>query len=500
LHKHIEDIILNNEEIAVDNDTVFLFVNSFVGSSFISENGRIRFDCNNKEADLTRPVKGYCWVQKSQWDGFEAEAYSISHEIAHAFSVVPFAKGLKENSLLVSFDGGASTGNFAAFLYKKGQLTQLESHWDLSHLSKLYNDNGLSFALMQAEPGEHCSVPGKLMGFASWGNYNKKIEDWLIENDYFKNAWGDRKDFYERALKDFGWKGNLDNHKDVFLFDVAATMQEIFKKGILEKIISLAKETSTEYLYYAGGCALNIVANAELIQSNIFKDVFISPCCNDSGLSIGASAYWHFINGKELITETPYLNSFGNINDYDYDAEDVEQTAKALADRKVIGICNGFAEAGPRALGNRSILCLADSKVLSQKVSMEIKEREWYRPVAPIMLARNTERFTGLANVHHLAKYMLLDFDILPEYKKEIEGVVHANGTARIQVINKRGDNTFIYDLLTLLEEKYRIRALINTSFNGKDEPIVQTEKDAISSAKRMNLDGLVINGKYINL
>ncbi|HQP05047.1 MAG TPA: carbamoyltransferase C-terminal domain-containing protein [Bacteroidales bacterium] len=496
MHRSIEKLLFESATTRPQAGDLFLFVNSFVGSSFISENGRIRFDCNNQNTDLTKLEKGYCWIQPEPWEGFEAEAYSISHEIAHVFSAVAFAGELKENSLLISFDGGSSTGNFAAFHYKNGLLTQIESHWQLSQLSKLYNDNGLSFAMMNAEPGEHCSVPGKLMGYASWGKPDAKTMHWLQKHNYFRDAWGERHDFYTKARNTFGWEGNFDNNKDPFLFDLAACMQETFKKELLSKIIELAVQTGADYLYYAGGCALNIVANAELVTNKWFRDVFISPCCNDSGLSIGAACYWDYLHGQNLSVESPFINSYGCNADYNLSDDEILKTAEAIAAGKIVGICNGYAEAGPRALGNRSILCLASSKELSEKVSMQIKGREWYRPVAPIMLEKNAKIFTGLHSIHHLSEYMLLDFDILPQYKNELQGVVHSNGTARIQTIFSEKANPFMFRLLSHLDEQYQIRALINTSFNGKGEPIVQTTEDAINSAKAMSLDAVVINGK----
>jgi len=500
LQDHLEDYLLSSDSNIPEPESVFLFVNSFVGSSFISKNGRIRFDGFNPNGDLLAPAKGYCWIQKSDWEGFEVAAYSISHEIAHAFSVVAFAGGLRDNSLLIAFDGGASRGNFAAFQYKDGKLTQLESHWNLSHLSKLYNDNGLTFGILNAQPGEHCVVPGKLMGYASWGKPHIDIQDWLIDNDYFKSSWGERTDFIQKAREQFKWNGSFSENKDPFLFDVAAAMQETFRTGILEKIRNLQEETGADYLYYGGGCALNILANAELVNDQWFKDVYISPCCNDSGLSIGAAAYWNFLKGKELKTTTPYLNNWDCREEYSFSSEDVRATADAILRDEVVGISNGNAEAGPRALGNRSIIAKADSKVLSRKVSMTIKEREWYRPIAPIMLEKSARIVTGFKKIHNLSKYMLLDFKILPEYNKYLEGVVHTNGTARIQTIFDEKENPFLYHLLKYLDEEHGVTALINTSFNGKGEPIVQTVEDARYSAKKMNLDAIVLNGKFEKL
>ena len=177
----------------------------------------------------------------------------------------------------------------------------------------------------------------------------------------------------------------------------------------------------------------------------------------------------------------------------------IHETAKLLLQNKVIAVANGLGEAGPRALGNRSILALANSKQLAKKVSEEHKNREWYRPVAPIMLHEIAEKVTD-RKIHHLAKYMLLDFNILPEYRNVLQGITHIDGTARIQTISNKNENPFIYDLLKYLWKNHKIYALINTSFNQKGEPIVHTKNGALKSAKNMNLDAVIIDYKLTKL
>ena len=127
---------------------------------------------------------------------------------------------------------------------------------------------------------------------------------------------------------------------------------------------------------------------------------------------------------------------------------------------------------------------------------MDHKGREWYRPVAPILLEKNASYFTGENNIHPLCEYMLLDVEVLSEKKKAMEGTEHVDGTARMQTISSREQNPFIFDLLTYLDKHYNQKALINTSFNIKGEPIVHTLEDAVCSAKNMKLDGVVLNGK----
>ncbi len=471
-------------------------VNSFVGRAFISSSGKIRIEPTEIQVVSNTAVPSIAWIQQHEWEGFAPKSCEVSHELAHVFSCLPFYGNLKENSLLIHFDGGASLGNFSAFSYKKGKLSLLECHWQLGHLSKLFNDNGLTFAMLKAAPGEHCSVAGKLMGYAAMGQASSKMRKWLKANKYFKDIWEDHNVFYKKAKADFKWTGKLENNKDQFLMNIAACFQAEFQEQALAKIQQLQKQTKADYLYYAGGCALSIITNSQLIEKDWFKDVFIPPCCNDSGLSIGAAAFVQWQAGQKIKRHSPYLN---NINlkkkKLVYTQKTIHEIARRIMAGEVIGICNGYGEAGPRALGNRSLIARPDSVKLTKKVSMKCKKREWYRPVAPIMLERNAQKVTGKPDIHHLARYMLLDFKISDQYKKQLEGVVHKNGTARIQVLFNKKENPFMYDLLDFLDKKYGLLGLINTSFNKRGEPIVHTKAEATKSAQEMKLDSLVING-----
>jgi len=314
-------------------------------------------------------------------------------------------------------------------------------------------------------------------------------------NGYFKDIWNKPELFIAAAKNDLNIEITEFSTHNKFLQDCAAVFQFEFQNAILNKIIDLQKQTKTDYLYYSGGAALNIVSNTKIIESNAFKDVFIPPCCNESGLSIGAAAFFEWKKHGKIEKHSAFLNNFGlQQSRYKKNENLIVATANLLLDGKIIGVANGFAECGPRALGNRSLLCLANSKELSEKLSMQIKKREWYRPVAPIMLEKNARYFTEQNEIHHLSKFMLLDFLIPEGKKKELEGAVHVNGTSRIQTVFERQDNEFIYDLLSYLDENHNIKALINTSFNAAGEPIVHTAEQAMLSAKKMGIDAVVIN------
>lgn len=493
-HIHLKSILKEKKLIGKEYDLIF--VDNVVGRTFLTQNGDVRFEAPLKEFLAYGPEQGKCW-----WFGKEKEACVLNHELAHIFSCLPFFGNFKENSLLVHFDGGASLSNFSACIFKNGKLKWEEYHWDLKPYSAIYNANALVFSIIGAKLAEQNSVPGRFMGFAGWGNYRPELEEWLVKNDLFQDIWGKTSHFFERVLVDWGIELKSFDQHSKFIRDVATTLQHIFVKKILNKLSKLQERTGAEHLYYTGGSALNIVANTAIIKSKLFKNVFIPPCTEDSGLALGAAAYGEWLKHGKAETNSTYLNNWG-IEGYkpDFSTETIQAVAKQITDGKIIGVANGFGEAGPRALGNRSILALANSKKLAQTISTEKKGREWYRPLAPVALEKNTKYFTGEDSVHRLSKYMLLDFNIPPEKQNELEGAVHSDGTARFQTIFKRSDNPFLHDLLHVLDEKYGIKALINTSFNLNGKPIVHTEEDAFFSAKKMKLDGLVLNGKFQKL
>jgi len=489
LYQHLPNLI--REKKLVDADIDVVFVDNVIGRALISDCGQIRFEAPLNK-NLTKDwEEGRLW-----WFNREIKAHVLNHELAHVFSCLPFFGNFKENSLLIHFDGGASLSNFSAWIYRMGKIIPVEHHWELKHLTSLFNANALTFGIIGAKLQDQNSVPGKLMGFAALGTYNEDIEFWLRQNNWFEDIWSKKSKFFEAAKSDFGINlKSLDQH-NTFLQDVAATIQEVFMRETLMKIDDVNSLSNCKNLYYTGGCALNIHSNSAIIESGIFENIYIPPCTEDSGLALGAAAFGEWKKDQNFKPHSSYINNWG-IEDYraEYTEEDISKIASLLANGKIIGTCNGIAEAGPRALGNRSLLALP-TKALSKKVSIDCKKREWYRPVAPIMLEEHAKYFTELETINPLAKNMLIDFPIAIKKQDEIAGVIHANGTARIQVVFSKDDNPFIFDLLTELSVKHNIKALINTSFNFKGEPIVHKEEDAIKSGEAMDIDAVVLNGK----
>ncbi|MBW6535847.1 MAG: hypothetical protein K0B11_12640 [Mariniphaga sp.] len=487
---HLKEILKEKKLLTGDYDLVF--VDNVVGRTFLTRRGDARFEAPINLNLATGLEKGKCW-----WFGLEKEAWVLNHELAHMFSCLPFFGNFKENSLLVHFDGGASLSNFSAAIYKNDKLEWVEYHWDLKPYSTIYNANALVFAIIGARLPEQNSVPGKFMGFAGWGTPRKELKEWLFQHQFFHDIWGKTSVFFKGAKNDFGVELKSFDLKNPFIQDVAASLQEIFIEQILQKLRELKETTGTENLYYTGGSALNIVANTRILESGLFKQLFIPPSTEDSGLALGAAAFAEWEKHGSVKIHNSYLNNWG-IGNYQtvYNSETIQQVAELLVDGKVISICNGFGEAGPRALGNRSILALANSKKLAKEISMNKKGREWYRPLAPVALEKNTRYFTGKPEIHPLSKFMLLDFKVLPENREEIAGAVHADGTARFQTVFNGKENPFLFDLLEYLDREHGVKALINTSFNRKGEPIVHTDDDALVAATVMKLDAVVLNGK----
>ncbi|NBC83093.1 MAG: hypothetical protein GVY19_06900 [Bacteroidetes bacterium] len=488
----IYDIMQSAGLLNTESDIVF--VDNTIGRAFISGHGNIRFEVDNSrllQNDLEEGI--VYWLDKHK------TGYILNHELAHIYSMVPFCGWFIDNSLLIHFDGGASKGNYSVWLYRNGKISLIKYGWELHYLSALFNANAFIFGLTGDSRKTQNSVPGKFMGYAAYGTPDPKLEKWLIGHHFFTDTWKSKEPFYRAAKNELGIDIQHTDLHNPFIKDLAATIQHYFTQQFLQFIELLQNDIQADYLYYAGGSALSIVTNTSLTHSGLFAEVNIPPCPNDAGLSIGAAVAAEIRKGHTIKQVSPYCNNWG-IEDYriQYDKHTIHETAELLLQHKVIGICNGFAEAGPRALGNRSIIALANNKQLAKKVSITHKKREWYRPLAPMMLLKNLPFFSADMAKHHLSRFMLINYSIKKETYNEIEGGVHVDGSARIQTLEKNNENPFLFDLLEYLEYNHDIKAILNTSFNQKGEPIVHTIEDAYKAAINMKLDAVIVNGRLV--
>jgi carbamoyltransferase len=286
-------------------------------------------------------------------------------------------------------------------------------------------------------------------------------------------------------------------------FDIAHSLQVVLEDSVLELARWLHRASRCDDLCMAGGVALNCVMNARLRDRGPFRRIWVQPAAGDAGTALGA-ALWVDARerpgaGRDHVMDHAYLGpsySDAEIEEfltwtgvpYRRLADVPGETADILAADRVIGWFQGRMEFGPRALGARSILASPVHPEMQARLN-DIKDREDFRPVAPVVLEEEADHWFVNAGV---SPFMLFVHDVRPEKADAIPAVRHVDGTARIQTVN-RGQNPVYYDLLKAFQARTGVPVLVNTSFNTRGEPIVCTPRDAVESFWTSPLDALVI-------
>ncbi len=487
LHEYIPELLLKinpqSEEMQI------ISANSFHGSEMSSLDGSfsIRPKIRPRIKDILTP--SLC-----VYNDFQIPAWTICHEFAHIASCLPFVGEFQENSLLIHIDGGAYDSSSSVWHYESGTPRFLHSSWrDLKDMTNNFNSNPLIQAILGLNIDDHLSMPGKLMGYASHGIYSKEIYAWLIDNNWFLSYSGDSKSLLDEVNKFFRTNiSKFDTRNELFM-DIAATIQYSFEDSVVRYLRSWRNKTGADHLYYSGGAGLNILTNKRIELECGFKSVFIPPCTSDGGLALGAAAWKEYLDNGKLSLHSPYLDSLGAPN-IKKPLISPKNVAGLIAKGKIIGLCIGAGEVGPRALTHRSIIARPDNYELKRYVSEVIKQREWYRPLAPVILLEVASKVLQENFLKsHLPKYMLGSFTVKPEYQNAFSGVIHADGTIRAQIIYPEDPQTeYIESILKELIKEFNILGLIQTSFNGKGEPLVQTIRHAENVGKRIGLDMVV--------
>ncbi|MFQ5421646.1 MAG: carbamoyltransferase C-terminal domain-containing protein, partial [Anaerolineae bacterium] len=273
------------------------------------------------------------------------------------------------------------------------------------------------------------------------------------------------------------------------------------------------EQTGSKNLCMAGGVALNSVANGRIMRESPFENVFIQPAAGDSGGALGAALYAHHVllgKPRQFVMEHAYWGKeYGpdetiaaiNAAGYTYErCQDVDQLAAMMVDdmlaKKVIGLYQGRFEWGPRALGNRSIMADPRSAEMKGIVNERIKFREPFRPFAPVVLAdRANEYWQDLGDPvqNYPYRYMLSVCKTHPEQGEKIQAVNHMN-SGRIQIV-QRDWNPLYYRAIELFGEATGVPVLLNTSFNLRGEPIVNTPANALNTFTKSDIDTLYMNG-----
>ena len=290
--------------------------------------------------------------------------------------------------------------------------------------------------------------------------------------------------------------------------DLAASVQKVAEDLLLDMCRYLRKETGEANLCMAGGVALNCVANGRILRESGFEDVWVQPAAGDAGGALGAAlAVWHGhlqkprgapCNGQQsslLGTEydgtevRSYLDSRGARYDNCDEPVLLSRVAHLLSEGLVVGWFQGRMEFGPRALGARSILADPRRPDMKDRINADVKFRESFRPFAPAVLSDFAPAYFELDRP---SPYMLLVAPVREEKRSALPAVTHVDGTARIQTVCPEGPGR-LYELLRAFETQTGCPVLLNTSFNLRNEPIVESPGQAYECFMRSGLDALVI-------
>jgi carbamoyltransferase len=459
-----------------------------------------------------RHLKFWSWFH-STWPDPQAspQVHFVEHHLAHAsgsYYVSPWT-----NAALLSADGWgewATTWLGAAV----GSQVRCISESLFPHSLGLFYSAATEFCGFKPNFDE-----GKTMGLAPTGDptrFYRDVES-MVEVDRrgrltLDMSWFDHgtlagKFFGRKFCSHFGIPREKGAAIDQHHRDIAAAFQQVLEEKLISLCGVLERETDAEYLVMGGGVALNSVANGRILRETRFRDMYVMPGAGDNGTCIGAA--YQVFNGELRHERRFHLNNpfLGR----DYTAREIKtvldeckisyrlsndvcaDTAELLKRGRIVGWFQGRMEFGARALGNRSILADASISGMKDRINAEVKHREAFRPFAPSVAVEYRDRYF---DIHVDSPFMLQVCPVRESARQAIAAVVHVDGSARLQTVD-RSINPRYHELLTRFAELSGHPVLLNTSFNVMDEPIVESPLHAIQCFFSTGLDDLVI-GDYM--
>jgi carbamoyltransferase len=443
----------------------------------------------------------------------------ISHHLAHLYSV--FHPSPFESSAVMIIDGqGSPVSDLTehwdeaprmprhwrevSSFYSADRAGRIECHgkqlWDCDDRA-LVGLGMFYFLMTQAMfPGE--GNEGKVMGLAPHGDPNA-LQLPPLEVDGAEVTIPERWTEILRERKRFRYvSGDKTRFSDIA--NLAAAGQRAFEEALLEVANWLHARTGADDLCFAGGTALNCSANDRLLRESPFKRVFIPPAPSDAGTSLGCAMYGltQLANQRcEWRWRDDYLGPEPQAADVEAalrGADDLvverptdlcARIVDLLCDAKVVALYQGRSEFGPRALGHRSILGDPRSDDVRDWINAKVKEREWFRPLAPIVLLEHADRFF---DIRRPSPFMQFAAPVRPEAADQIPAVTHVDCTARLQTV-ARDDDPLLRALLEEFHARTGVPVLLNTSFNRKEEPIVESPAEAVRTFRRTPMHALAM-------
>lgn len=490
-------------------------------------------------------IKKLIWEGLEQIENFDRRKLTLQfteHHFSHAASA--FYPSPFEEAAILTIDGAGEWAT-ASIAHGTGSKINLLKEMRFPHSVGLLYSSFTYYLGFKVNSGEY-----KLMGLAPFGSPNapqtldfiNKIKTHLvsIQSDgsialnqkYFDYATGLKMVNEAKWKALFGFPVHVpDSPFEPHHHNLAYAIQVVTEEIILKMAAEAKRITGSEYLCMAGGVALNCVANSKLLKANIFKDIFIQPAAGDAGGALGAAllSYYAFFNQTRIVDSSvdsmegsqlgPQFNEYEILKSLkkqkavfhriDNFSALCQEIAQSLSESKIIGWFQGRMEYGPRALGSRSILADARDWQMQQKLNLNIKYRESFRPFAPAVLEEHVLDFFELDKK---SPYMLFNADIKTSKRKalpnnyeslswleklqaarsELPAITHLDDSARLQTVSKNTNPRF-HQLLEAFYQKTNYPVIINTSFNVRGEPIVCTPEDAYRCFMQTEMDILVI-------
>ena len=462
-------------------------------------------------------IKEKLWIKETICKSldFKGEILFADHHESHAASA--FFPSPFQSAAILTVDG---VGEWSTTTLGAGRSNELELKWDIRFphsLGLLYT--AFTYYLgFKINSGEY-----KMMGLAPYGKprYAARIREHLIQIEEDGSFRLERGYFdYESGLRmtsdkfDELFQGPVRSPEEPITqrhMDIAASIQQVTETVLLKTASQLRRISGEVNLCMAGGVALNCVSNGKILRQAGFERLWIQPAAGDAGGALGAALLvWHRFLEKPRqaaaedrdrqqasLLGTAYspaqisqvLRDCGAVCRELDDSQLLAESSRLLAQGGVLGWFQGRMEFGPRALGNRSILADPRGSAQRDHVNMRIKFRESFRPFAPAVLVEETGDYFELDCP---SPYMLLVASVVSEKRAEIPSVTHVDGSARIQTVDSR-DNFRFAALLKEFFSETGCPVLLNTSFNVRGEPIVESPGDAFQSFMRTGMDALVI-------
>ena len=439
---------------------------------------------------------GFKEVPQSWKDTIPANEYIVNEEHHPSHASSSFYQSQHDEALIISFDGGSNDGWFNLYHGIKGEDLKMVANfsYDLGshyHLIGLFCDDIKHY--------DQLTAAGKVLGLQSYGNVR---EEWLSPMiDFFKSSVPYYVNLEEKKLTlserigiPFSEHNKLTGQEQ---YDFARTAQEAFEMVFFE----CADEHIRKYnlpVILAGGCALNITLNTRVKERYSDLDVFVAPNSSDCGLTVGLLCT--LVKPKKIIDIT--YKGIGALdrsllmeyaNTYMGRKVSIDAIVQDLHNQRILGLIQGNSEHGPRALGNRSILCSPIPLDMKDTLNHKVKHREWFRPFAPIVRLEDVSEYFEWEGE---SRWMNFCPKVKEEWINRLPAITHVDGTARVQTVT-REQNPLIYDILTKFKEMTGVGVLVNTSFNVDRKPILSTYKDAFEVFNNTQLDRLYLDGYY---